>query len=435
MLKKSNASQVLGIEKWVQPITSATATKFILLALMGFLVFRRFFVKSLDLLDFFNAYYPAGRLILENPDRLYSFATSIIYGFVNLPILALLFRPFSLLEKPIAGFLFTLLGVIAIIVCCCWLIQIARLKGLKQALFWVVAAANIPIFYSIWLGNSTHMLFLCLIASFVCLRAQRDLLSGIFLAITGLLKPPFLFLFLYFLLRKRFRAVLGFWATLGAVVSLSVLGFGLQLNLVWFQECILKFSGKIIAAYNAQSVDSFLIRLMTDAPIDTWDFAEGNGWFKLFRYGLIAILVGATILTILRRPAISSQGLEGLEYSMFLTLTVIISPISWTHYYLFLLLPVALYLGGQLHIPRHLGLQLMMLISILLVITPNVTRIPFQNPLLSALTRYFLVSHFFLGGVLLWLVLLVTHRQIRRVEPSLIEPEISGSNRQTMLDS
>jgi hypothetical protein len=197
----------------------------------------------------------------------------------------------------------------------------------------------------------------------------------------------------------------------------------------------LKFSGKIIAAYNAQSVDSFLIRLMTDAPIDTWDFVVGNGWFKLLRYSLIAVLVGATILTLLRRPAISSQGLEGLEYSMILTLTVIISPISWTHYYLFLLLPVALYLGGQLHIPRLLGLQVMTVISILLVITPNVTRIPFHNPLLSALARYFLVSHFFLGGVLLWLVLLVTHLQIGRVDQSLIAPEASGSNRQTMLDS
>ena len=77
---------------------------FVLILLIGWATYRRINVESLDLLDFYNAYYPAGRLILENPNILYSFAKSIVLGFVNLPIIAYLFTPFSLIDKYPSGF-------------------------------------------------------------------------------------------------------------------------------------------------------------------------------------------------------------------------------------------------------------------------------------------------------------------------------------------
>jgi hypothetical protein len=407
----------------LQTLKSSWVTSFAISGLILLLILRRLFSSPLDLLDFFNAYYPAGQLIIENPGKLYSFAESIIFGFVNLPILALLFTPFTWFEKSVAGNLFTGLGVASVVLFGWWLIKIADLRGLKRLIFIALLVANTPIFYSIWLGNSTHMVFLFVIATFVCLQAKRDTLSGIYLAGAGLLKPPLLFLLLYVVVRKRFKAVIGCAVSLGVMFGLSVLFFGFNLNVVWFQECILKFSGQIVTAYNSQSVDSFLIRLMSDSPIDSWDLVAGDGVFKFWRYLLFAVLIGGTVLTILRRPVTQSHGVEGLEYSIFLTLTLLISPISWTHYYLFLLLPIALYLGGKLQIPRIPALQMMLLLSIFLAMAPNVTKIPFQNPWLVAVVRFFWVSHFFFGGLLLLMILLLSHWHTGR----LLHPQSSES--------
>jgi hypothetical protein len=400
----------------LQALKSSWVTSIVVSGLIVLLILRRLFSSSLDLLDFFNAYYPAGRLILENPGKLYSFAESIILGFVNLPILALLFTPFTWFEKSIAGNLFTGLGVASVVLFGGWLIKLAHLRGLKRLVFIALLVANTPIFYSVWLGNSTHMVFLLVIATLVCLQAKRDAWGGICLAGAGLLKPPLLFLLLYVLVRKRFGAVIGCVVSLGVTFGLSVLFFGLNLNLVWFQECILKFSGQIVTAYNSQSVDSFLIRLMSDAPIDSWDLVTGDGVFKFWRYLLFAVLIGGTMFTILRRPVPQAVQVEGLEYSIFLTLTILISPISWTHYYLFLLLPIALYLGGRLGVPKHPALQTMLFLSIFFVIAPNVTQIPFRNPWLVAIMRYFWVSHFFFGGLLLLMVLLLSHWHISQYQ-------------------
>lgn len=181
----------------------------------------------------------------------------------------------------------------------------------------------------------------------------------------------------------------------------------MSLNITWFQKCILTFSGKAVAGNAVQSVDSFLIRLLTNAPIDSYDYVEVDWVFKLLRYTLLAILIGGTILTILRSRQVKSPEIESLEFSSFLCLTLLISPISWTHYYLLLLLPIALYLGGQLGISNRWQWNAAMLSIIVLVIAPNIRNIP-QNPVIAALTRHVLISHYFWGGILLLVVLLAT---------------------------
>jgi hypothetical protein len=201
--------------------------------------------------------------------------------------------------------------------------------------------------------------------------------------------------------------VKGFFATILAIVSLSILVCGFNLNLVWFQKCILTFSGNAVAGDTVQSIDSFLIRLLTNAPINSYDYVEGDWLFKLLRYALLLILIGGTILTILRSRQAQSTETESLEFSSFLCLTLLISPISWTHYYLLLLLPIALYMGGQLGISNRWQWSAAMVLSIVLLSTPNIRDIP-QDPVMAALTRHILVSHYFWGGLLLLGILLTT---------------------------
>ncbi len=368
--------------------------------------------------DFYFAYYPAGHLVFSDPGQLYDFTKvefgprvglpqPVIYGFVNLPIVAYLFTPFSWLGQFPGDFLFTLIGVLTVIFSGWLLIRLADLQGWKRIVFSVLLALNAPIFNSIWLGNSTHIVLLLVIASFCCLRGKKDAWSGALLAIAGLIKIPLLFPILYFVLRKRWQAVKGFFATLLAIVSLSILVCGFNLNLVWFQKCILTFSGKVVAGDTVQSVDSFLIRLLTNAPISSYDYVEGDWVFKLLRYAVFLVLIGGTMLTMLRSRSVQSTETESLEFSSFLCLTLLISPISWTHYYLLLVLPIALYMGGQLGISNRWQWSAAMVLSIVLLITPNIRNIP-HHPVMAALTRHILVSHYFWGGILLLGVLLAT---------------------------
>jgi Glycosyltransferase family 87 len=378
------------------------------------------------LFDFYNAYYPAGRLILENPEQLYGSAKLSIYGFVNLPIIAYLFTPFSLLDESQSSALFTLLGVFSIFAVGLFLINLTDLQGWRKLCLIVLVTISAPLYNSIWYGNSTHFVFLLVLASFLSFRRKKDIWSGTLLAIAGLIKIPLLFPILYFCLKKRWQIVISFFVTLFAITGLSILVFGLSLHLVWFKECILAFSGQVFAAYNVQSVDAFLIRLLTDTPIDAAKYIQGDWLFKLLRYGIFSLLIGGTLLVCWRSRHITSTEVENLEFSSFLCLTLLISPISWTHYYLLLLLPIALYLGRQLSIPSQWHWSALMTSSILLVMTPNVRNVPTAHPIIVAFTRHFLVSHYFWGGVLLLGVLLASLlRQTRFSQKRKDEPASS----------
>lgn len=61
-----------------------------------------------------------------------------------------------------------------------------------------------------------------------------------------------------------------------------------------------------------------------------------------------------------------------LEYALVLNLALVMSPISWTHYYLLLLLPWGLYLGGRLRLPDDATSRWLMLGGLLLASLPVV---------------------------------------------------------------
>jgi Glycosyltransferase family 87 len=368
--------------------------------------------------DFLYAYYPAGRLIIEAPSQLFEFtrgadgAMPVIYGFVNLPVIAYLFTPFAWLQPGIANFLYFCLGIVAVILSAWLLIRLAKLRGWQQSLFILLVGMNAPIFNSIWLGNSTHIIFPLLIVAFSYLRAHKYVWSGFWLALAGLIKIPLFLPVFYFLFKKRWLAVASFLITLTSIALVSILICGLPLNLAWFQKCILSFSGKAVAGDTLQSVDSFLIRLLTQVPIASFDPVDVDWRFKLLRYVLFTILIGATLVTVWRCRRLESAVTQNLEFSIFLVLALVVSPISWTHYYLLLLLPMALYLGDGLAIPKQWPWTLAMGFSMLLVMAPNVRTSPLDHPLVNALTRHFLVSHYFWGGLLmLGILVLALHRQ------------------------
>ena len=364
--------------------------------------------------DFLIAYYPAGHLIRQNPSDLYKVATGVsVAGFVNIPIFALLFVPFSILPEYVAGRAFTILGLVTTFATCYFLIKLTKVSGWRQLVLVGMFASNGPLLYSLKEGNITHFLLPVLLAAFFCLETKREVWLGVLLAIVILSKPALLLLGAYFILRKRWKVLAAMSRTLLIVTSASLLLFGVDLHRIWFQNCILPFIGKPLPAFNVQSLDSFLVRLWLNnddlithlsKPV-AWLPIEVDWKYKLLRYTLLSLLVGGTIWLCWCSRTPATLEVENLEFSIFLCLTLISSPISWTHYYLLLLLPFSLYLGGKLAVPNGPPWSGWVMLSVLLTSLP-VIFVNHVSPALKPLVYKLLVSHYFFGGILVLVVFL-----------------------------
>lgn len=353
--------------------------------------------------DFNKSYYPAGRLIIENSSSLYEWGRGL--GFVNIPIVAVLFTPISFLPKLAAQIIITILGLIAIWISVKLLFELTNASTWQKLAIGGMFLINGPLYYSLKQGNSTHFALLLLILALFGLRDKREIWVGIVLAIAAIIKIPLLLFGIYFALRQRWRIVIGFAATILVILGLSLLLFGVNLHIIWLEKCILSFGNKIIAAFNVQSVDGFLARLLNDVEINNWQPIEIERTFKALRYLLTSILVGSTLYICWRSKSSRTLESEYLEFSIVLCLAMLISSISWTHYYLYLLLPFSLYICNKLGIPQGKIWWRSLLFSGILVSLPVII-IKTSNPTSKFLITKLFVSHYFFGGVLLLSILL-----------------------------
>jgi hypothetical protein len=371
--------------------------------------------------DFNKAYYPAGHVILQDTSGLYAKSIWGDQGFVNIPIIAVIFTPFSFLSLNQASFLFTALGILSILVSGYLLQNLTQVKGEKVILLIALLVINGPLYYSVLFGNTTHFLLLLLVTALLCLQKKLEIFSGILLAISALIKIPLLLLVVYFALRKRWQVLIGFTTAILLVVGASLLFFGVDLHFIWYRECILPYLGKPIGAYNVQSVDGFVARLLTKGNLSNWVPLELGLEFILIRFALLSLLIGITTFVCWRSKSPETSEEENLEFSIVLCLMLLISPISWTHYYLFLILPFSLYLGNKLAIPEGRLWFIAMMLSILLTSLPVIIKSP-TNPIINLLYFKLFISHYFFGGVLLLGVLLTARwhasRQSRLTNPT-----------------
>ena len=366
-------------------------------------------------LDFTTAYYPASKLIIENPSELYNKLGAD--GFVNIPIIAFLFTPFSLFNEPTAQIIMTVLGILALLATYYSLVKLTNIHGWKKIALFGVFVINGPLYYSLKEGNTTHFVLLLLLAAVFCLQG-RQIWAGVFLAITALIKLPLLIFGFYLAARMRWQALLGFITTLVVIVGSSLLLFGVDLHLTWFYECIQPYTSKPISLYNVQSVDGFLIRLLTSPNLlNTMVPIEVDWSFKLMRYLLLALLIGGSIWICWRSKTPTTSEVQNLEFCIVLCLALITSPISWTHYYLLLLLPLSLYLCDRLAVPQDRSIVNLMVLATVLISLP-VKRVD------AVIVLRFFISHYFFGGILLLGVLLAARWHTSR-HPQLSQSSIS----------
>jgi hypothetical protein len=305
--------------------------------------------------DFRVGYYTAGKLAFTDPAGMYD---ASLQGFVNLPIVALLFTPLAAFEEYQAGVLFTAAGIAAITLGWWMLVRLAGLRGWRR---WALAGMFVvsgPLFYSVRQGNSTHLLLPVLAGALLCLQSNRQTGAGVLLAVAAVIKPPLMLLPAYFGLRCRWRVALASAAVVGFAGLSSLLVFGLEVNQIWYERSIRPFAGKPMPAYNAQSIPCALARQVTPNEIDgpdAWVPMMLNARLKAVNTTLVGLLAAGTLLLCLFRGGMGRAAADYFDICLVLCLTMLISPVCWSHYYLLLLIPAALCLGGRLGVPARRG--------------------------------------------------------------------------------
>ncbi len=391
----------------------AVSSTFSVLVLVGVMVFMWRVSDPPELFsDFSQAYYPAGQAIVQDVSRLYDRIAgcdeSAVCGFVNIPAIALPFAPLSRLSLERAETAFALLSLGCIAASLYYLLALTAATGWRR---WALAAlfvTNGPLFYSFREGNLTHVVLLLLVLALVCIERDEDVWAGVLVACAALIKLPLGLLGVYFLLKGRWRSVAGLGISFLALVGTSLLWAGWESHVTWYRESVLPFSSKSLAAFNVQSVDGFLLRLRTDAPLYDWTPIPVDEALRVARTGLIGALFGITgIILCARHSRGGSKDILYLEFSVVLCLALIISPISWTHYYLFLLIPFSLYIGGRLPVQQSGSWSLGMVACILLTSPP----VLFLNPSSGSTVGILLISHYVFGALCLWGLLCLAIRR------------------------
>lgn len=289
--------------------------------------------------DFRSAYWEAGAAIWKGLDKFGEVYARGTDGFVNIPVVALLFAPFGLLDERAASVAFTLIGILAVAASWLALSRHYELSRRDAAILAVTFAVFGPMLYSLREGNLSHFLLFGLCGALACLTSGRHVAAGLLLGAVAVLKPSLGLIGVYFLLRGQWRVVAGGAAVCIGAALLSLLIFGWEINLLWYEQAVAPFAAGPVPGFNAQSLPAFVARYETGLPgLRDWDAhtlsATGGIWAAGLA-GLVGLLFLAACLRKGWRPP--SQNVIELELLLVIAVSCVVSSLSWSHYYVWLL--------------------------------------------------------------------------------------------------
>jgi hypothetical protein len=191
----------------------------------------------------------------------------------------------------------------------------------------------------LYLGQLNLVILLLLVGTWMSDRSGKPVIAGICLGTATAIKIFPGFLFLYFALRSRWRTLAAGALSLVAVGSLASALFGLEAWQTYFIDILPR-----VAKFRGLWANASLVGLWTklfDPPpeyprvVPLWP-CKSAAWL-----GILASC--STILVILARTIRSadSPAERDLSFGLAVTAMLLVSPITWDHYLLLLLIPLA----------------------------------------------------------------------------------------------
>jgi hypothetical protein len=206
-------------------------------------------------------------------------------------------------------------------------------------------------------GQIDLALLLALTLALWALRAERDILAGVLIALGTLFKIYPVLLLAFLVVKRRWWGLVGFALGMLLFNGVAVAVMGWEMHRVYLTEVLPSIGGTTGWVEN-QTISGFLARLVA-SPTEAEIF-RGRA-LALLGLG-VSGLVGLAGCILVLPPARSRSTTFALQYSLFPLLMVLVVPAAWMHYETLLFLPFGALLihnaDRQISLPRAAALAL-----------------------------------------------------------------------------
>lgn len=306
-------------------------------------------------LNDFEGYWSAARVMAEgDASRLYDADRK---WFTNLPVVVWLLSPLAALEYESAWLVFWQLQVASLVASFgVVLLLIARHFAPLTAGRALVATLLLLCFAPVMrrcltLGQATPFVVLLLALFQLAVHEGWRKTGGVLLGFACLVKIPPLLLVFGMLLRKRLDIANAALAVVAAGVAFSFVAFGGDLVDQYAQRVLFDNLGRSEAAFNNRGLEGAFMRMLTDRSLLEWDTVPRPAAVTTAVWSSIAALLawlwwsgGRALLWPARAAELDAPERDSfdLELAIGASLLVLVFPVVWIHYYLFLAVPCAL---------------------------------------------------------------------------------------------
>jgi alpha-1,2-mannosyltransferase len=275
---------------------------------------------------------------------------------------------------------------------------------LRFAIVAAIVALNFAPFFETLYGLQveTELLLLVAVALLALLRGH-DVLGGVALGLAAMLKVYPIFLLLYLGLTRRWRAIAGFFAAAAVALVLALAVFGPGQNRLYFT--------RILPEMLQERPDSTTENVAFGRYAQTLLGATPQVAKRMGQLLAVPLVIVSAIVVCRGRRQWPVEERVSLELALFVALMLLCLANSWTHYQLWLLLPILVLLAHAWARPRDRASVLAATIpcwGLLLLsdLTPRVEGFyPLPPRLHAALLNAKLVSTLLAWGALLALLL------------------------------
>jgi alpha-1,2-mannosyltransferase len=209
----------------------------------------------------------------------------------------------------------------------------------------IVLSLSEPVRYGMWLGQTTPLIVFLTLAG-VALAPRYPLLAGLVLALPVSIKLTPVLIAVYWIVdhRRKGKALIGLGAGLVALaaVQLILISGGVISDYV---SALRHIQQTTTTGFSNQSLPAWLVDFGVKQPPGSYPTRIVPGWVgALSTAGLLV----AVAVVLLRARRIRGLGWDAEHFAVagLLTATLPFTSLSWTHYYLLLIVPAALLLGA-----------------------------------------------------------------------------------------
>ena len=205
------------------------------------------------------------------------------------------------------------------------------------------------------------------------------------------------------------------------MLAVSVVTVGWAGNLAYFQMVLAELRSGGIPAFNNQSISGFLLHAFTQGDVNAWGEIGTPLSLTLLRLALAGALIVLVAWAMRRRPEATFDPLaaQDLDLALVIGVMLLASPITWYHYYVWLLFPLLILFDTLLMSPKVHTRQIVLLaIGYGLVVVQGIVVIrPFAAQAIQDVWWLrVLLSQAFFGAVVLMYLLWRLRLVIARVE-------------------